>query len=47
VKTLVQDEVQREKFTFFTARSLASAWANSLGTVLDRPNRQCKLGSEH
>jgi hypothetical protein len=43
VKTLVQDEVQSENVTFFTARSLVLAWANSPGTVLDGPMGDDKL----
>lgn len=37
MKTLVQDEVQCENVTFFTARSLGVSWANRLGTSLDVP----------
>lgn len=37
VKTLVQDDVQSENVTFFTARSPAVSWVNCLGTVLDGP----------
>jgi hypothetical protein len=37
VKTLVQDDVQAENVTFFTARSHAVSWANSSGTALDGP----------
>ena len=35
MKTLVQDDVQSENVTFFTARCLAVSWAKSPGTVLD------------
>jgi hypothetical protein len=37
VKTLVQDEVQSENVTFFTARSPAVYRRNSPGTVLAGP----------
>jgi len=37
VKTLVQDDVQSENVTFFTARSPTLSWANSPGTALDGP----------
>jgi hypothetical protein len=37
VKTLVQDEVQREKVTFFTARTPAVSWANFPRPALGEP----------
>ena len=45
VKTLVQADVQSENLTFFTARNPAISSEKSPGTALDRPNRQCQLGS--
>ncbi len=35
VKTLVQDEVQSENVTFFTARGPVMSWVNGPGTALD------------
>jgi hypothetical protein len=37
VKTLVQDDVQAENVTFFTALCPAVSWATSSGTALDGP----------
>jgi hypothetical protein len=37
VKTLVQEEVQSENVTFFTARSLTVSGKNSPGIAWDRP----------